>query len=127
MQSGIPTLATHRKNMLCQHHLHIMTLPPLHPLITLYTNSGVNSQSPVWIPGSRQPLLVRALRTYNMLRTAPPQPQPTRPHSPSHHGRRSMVALYVPDLPSKNTTSTLAAALFLQLDHTRYHSHCRTY
>ena len=103
-----------------------MTLPPPHPLTTLYTNSGVNSQSPVWLPGSRQPLLVRALRTYNMLRTASPQPQSTRPHSPIPAWKdiTSMVALYVPDL---NIASTLAATLFLQLDHTKYHSHHKIY
>ena len=65
----------------------------------------------------------------NVLRTPPPQPQPTRPHSPIPPWKdiTTMVALYVPDLPSKNTASTLAAALFLQLDHTRYHSHHKIY
>ena len=64
-----------------------------------------------------------------MLRTPPPQPQPTRPHSPIPPWKdiTSMVALYVSDLPSKNTASTLAAALFLHLDHTRYHSHHMIY
>ena len=128
-ESGIPSLATCRKNTLCQHHLHIMYLPPPHLLTTLYTNSGVNSQSPVWLPGSRQPLLVRVLGTYNMLRTPPPQSQPTRPHSPIPLWKdiTIMVALYIPDLPSKNIVSTLAAALFLQLDHTRDHSHNKIY
>ena len=56
-----------------------------------------------------------------MLRT--PQPQPQSPIPPWKDITTVVVAFHVPDLPSKNTASTLAAALFLQLDHTRYHSH----
>ena len=60
-EAGILPLSTHRRETLYHHLYRNMSLPHLHPLTTLYTNSGVEQHSPVLPHTSRQPLLVRAL------------------------------------------------------------------
>ena len=122
-----PPLVTHRREMLC-HYLHRnMSLPRLHPLTTLYNNSGVEQHAPVWLPSSRQPLLVRALQALNSLSLPLSPPQPLRPHFPISPWLdfKHMFALHIPGLPPKPDSNILAASLFLELDRYLYHHHLR--
>ncbi|XP_045126267.1 uncharacterized protein LOC123513261 [Portunus trituberculatus] len=115
------------------------SLPPIpphheptssHPLITLYTTSGVDQHSPVWFPGARQPLLVRALLAHAILGLPPPPPQPISPHSPLPPWLdiSDKINLHLPGLPpTHGSAGVLAPTLFLQLDRTLYHHHLRIY
>ncbi|XP_045136349.1 uncharacterized protein LOC123519276 [Portunus trituberculatus] len=107
-----------------------MSLPPSHPLITLYTTSGVDQHSPVWFPGARQPLFVRALLAHAILDLPPPPPQPISPHSPLPPWLdiSDKINLHLPGLPpTHGSAGVLAPTLFLQLDRTLYHHHLRIY
>ncbi|XP_050709265.1 uncharacterized protein LOC126994066 [Eriocheir sinensis] len=126
-ESGIAPLATHRREVLCHHYHRIRSLPPSHPLSKMYSTSGVDQHAQVWLPGARQPLIVRALLVHHILRLTPPPPQPISPHSPippwldiSH-----MVSLHMPGLPPKPSSSIVAASHFLQMDKSLYHHHLK--
>ncbi|XP_045115986.1 uncharacterized protein LOC123507278 [Portunus trituberculatus] len=115
---------------LCQHHHHILSLPQSHPLlVTLYSTSGVDQHTPVWLPGARQPLLVRALQTLNTLGLPPPPSQPISPHSPIPPwlDLSPMFTLHLPGLPNRHSSSRLASLLFHQRDKTLFKHHVKLY
>ena len=128
-ECGIPPLSTHRRAVLCQQYYHILSLPQSHPLAVLYSNSGVDQHAPVWFPGARQPLLVRALQAFNTLGLPPPPPQPISPHSPIPPwlDLSPMFILHLPGLPSRHSTTILAQTLFHQMDKTLFQHHTRLY
>lgn len=128
-ESGILPLSAHRREVLCQHYHRIMCLPSAHPLASLYRNSGVDHHTPVWSPGVRQPLLVRALQALIVIDLPPPPAQPTSPHSPFPPWLdiNYKFTLHLPGLPSRHSAGCLAAALFTQIDRTIYHHHIKLF
>ncbi|MPC76414.1 hypothetical protein E2C01_070824 [Portunus trituberculatus] len=128
-ERGVLPLQYHRRETLCHQYLRFQNLPSSHPLTTFYSTSNVDLHNPVWLPGARQPLNVRALHALALLNISSSLPQPTSPVPPMLPWQTlcSHIALHIPDLPPKPSTGTLAATLFIVLDQSTYRDHTKVY
>lgn len=116
-----PVISLHAEWHTLGHPMPHGTLPSLHhhdstpnsPSDVPLCQLGCGSLSPIWLPGARQPLLVRSLQAYDTLGITPPLPQPTRQHSPILPWKfiTHMAALHALGLPLKHCRDSCSPTL----------------
>ncbi|MPC45015.1 hypothetical protein E2C01_038698 [Portunus trituberculatus] len=115
-KSGVPPVATYRRQVLCHHYHHISSLPPSHPFSVLGAPLGLDHHTRVWLHGAQQPLLMQALLLHTIFNLSPPPPQSITSHSPvpSWIDISHILALHITGLHHASY-NTLIAIHFLQL------------
>lgn len=128
-ESGLLPFGNYRQQMTSQQLYSTMYRQDSYPLKKLYTEAGIDRQTPVWVPGARILMLVRALLALKALNLnhAPPQPNTLHCPIPPWQDLSSMIALDIPGNPSKSTATCPATIPCMEIDRSIYHHHIKIY